>query len=419
MYNIHTHIAYRKRNSDYIIKNLKNNQIYKLQFPSNVIWEGISQNFDAESICLQLEKMNINSTQQTFDLVIQEFLYENLIYENLVQKYNNEKYIFNAKNNMNEFINKASLIITDKCNFKCIHCYNKDYYNNESNCMSLEDWKKVIYDLKKLGCLDVMITGGEPFISPVIFDLLDFLEENNFSFDIITNGSLINDVYIKKMKKYNLLNSVTITLYGLSEYTYESITSQPIEIKRIIEIYNKMNDDNICTYLQYCYLTHNFNDATKIRDFENKNNLIIKKSYTPIFSSLNGISNENLNLNLTHLNLLYKNNCIEFNTNNDPTIKCGKERCAINFNGDVTICEKFQENTFGNIFKDRLIKIWNSLNIQEINCYSKLCVECKECVNKNYCIRCDGLSYVETKNPNMKVSYLCKLADQVKQITNS
>ncbi|HPD60977.1 MAG TPA: hypothetical protein PKV48_04350, partial [Thermodesulfobacteriota bacterium] len=49
--------------------------------------------------------------------------------------------------------------ITDRCNLKCLHCYQENGGKEELN---FHEIKVILDDLEKLGTLKVTLTGGEP-----------------------------------------------------------------------------------------------------------------------------------------------------------------------------------------------------------------------------------------------------------------
>lgn len=102
----------------------------------------------------------------------------------------------------------AWIEITNKCNLKCIHCYNE----SDSQCdttMSLADFCHVADYLLKTGVSKIQITGGEPFLQKdVLNPMLDYVV-NKFSFiEIFTNGTLITDEWFDYLSK----NSIRIAL---------------------------------------------------------------------------------------------------------------------------------------------------------------------------------------------------------------
>ena len=63
------------------------------------------------------------------------------------------------------------LLLTENCNAKCLHC---DIWKNRfKEDLTLEDWKKVLTDLRQwIGRAHVLISGGEALMKPFTVDLV-------------------------------------------------------------------------------------------------------------------------------------------------------------------------------------------------------------------------------------------------------
>ncbi len=68
--------------------------------------------------------------------------------------------------------------------------------------------------------------GGEPFIRPEIFDVLDLLEQHNVCFLISTNSLLLNEEKIKKILTYKGLITFTISLDGVTKEQHEALRGE-------------------------------------------------------------------------------------------------------------------------------------------------------------------------------------------------
>ena len=88
--------------------------------------------------------------------------------------------------------------ITDRCNLRCVHCYQEDY--SGSNEPGLDDLKQIADEIirtlakqRKKG--DIAITGGEPLLKEEVFPLIRYLESSDeiSSVDILSNETLINE----------------------------------------------------------------------------------------------------------------------------------------------------------------------------------------------------------------------------------
>lgn len=94
----------------------------------------------------------------------------------------------------------ATMELTYRCNEKCRHCY---IANDSSGELSTEKIKSIIDELYEMNTQNLVFTGGEVFIRPDAFEILEYAYEKRFVVDIFTNGNLIdgND-YIRLKRTY-------------------------------------------------------------------------------------------------------------------------------------------------------------------------------------------------------------------------
>lgn len=102
-------------------------------------------------------------------------------------------------------MNKVNFIITHKCNLMCKHCYmNAGNSCNENNDLIFTRFKDAIVKLKELGINEIMITGGECSISPILLKILEFCKNLDIKTSIFTNGILFNDRLLEYVDDYCL-----------------------------------------------------------------------------------------------------------------------------------------------------------------------------------------------------------------------
>ena len=77
------------------------------------------------------------------------------------------------------------------CNLQCTHCFISCGPQNYSHeMMSLKQVQDTLKESKELGVKDYYITGGEVFINPEIFEILEAILSYG-PLDVLTNGTLI------------------------------------------------------------------------------------------------------------------------------------------------------------------------------------------------------------------------------------
>lgn len=101
------------------------------------------------------------------------------------------------------------LYLTENCNLKCKYCYEKNKTTNE---IDFENIKSIIdYEIKQNNENSLInFYGGEPLLrKDLIYKTIDYIKSKNtrtkFNFGFATNGILLDDEFLKYMKKNNFI----------------------------------------------------------------------------------------------------------------------------------------------------------------------------------------------------------------------
>ncbi len=93
--------------------------------------------------------------------------------------------------------------LTSKCNLHCFYCYRKSHENlEELNRLEINELKNIIISLSERGLKIAEITGGEPLLHPDFIEIIDTCYNNLSIISIITNGTLIDNLFIEKILPY-------------------------------------------------------------------------------------------------------------------------------------------------------------------------------------------------------------------------
>lgn len=130
--------------------------------------------------------------------------------------------IFVEEGNQVELINEPTISsayfhITNYCNYHCIGCYSNNSYRNNSEDLSTEDIIGILRSLRSLGVINLIISGGEPFIRQDIIHILRTAKRDLGFENIIvgSNGSLIDANLFHSL--VGIIDSLVIAIDGYSE----------------------------------------------------------------------------------------------------------------------------------------------------------------------------------------------------------
>lgn len=291
--------------------------------------------------------------------------------------------------------------ITHKCNLRCKHCYQDDYCSD----LGFDELRDIFYkimdfcNVKDYRC-HINVTGGEPFVSPNLFPLLDLCEENNVTFGILTNGTFLDEGLIQKLSKYKGLSFVQVSIDGVKQ-THDDIRGVG-NFDKTIEFCHLLKKYHIESMVSFTAHKQNYKevgDVIKIIE-RNKIDRFFADRFIPIDCSKE--INEAMVLdnrefeefvkiivrekNKAKRNPFYKTNiqtnrAMQFCYDDENIVyfcSAGLTLLTILANGDVVPCRRLPI-VFGNLLKDNLVFLYdNSEVIKDLKAF-KIPNECGQC----------------------------------------
>lgn len=121
--------------------------------------------------------------------------------------------------------------LTPRCSLDCKMCYVHltDEQMKERGCseLSSEQWIDLVDQAADAGMLFSILTGGECLLHKGFKEIYLHMKKKNLLITVNTNATLINDDYIEFFKK-NPPNLFKISLYGISDDGYETVTGRRV-----------------------------------------------------------------------------------------------------------------------------------------------------------------------------------------------
>ena len=93
--------------------------------------------------------------------------------------------------------------ITSSCNLHCAGCYARAVHSctdeKPKEQLSAEEWDAVFAQAEEMGISFILLAGGEPMIRTDVIEKAG--NRQNLLFPIFTNGTLLDDTYMRMLKK--------------------------------------------------------------------------------------------------------------------------------------------------------------------------------------------------------------------------
>lgn len=323
--------------------------------------------------------------------------------------------------------------ITNRCNYRCTHCYQTDYSDSE---ISLNDFitiaNNIFNTITSWGKnVDISLTGGEPFVRKDLFDILLFLNSSYSvkNIDILCNGTLINSKIIQFLKNIDKLKYIQVSLDGSTPLTHDKIRGNNA-FNKALEGIRLLVKNGFRTKIMFTLQRSNMHEVPSLIDLalnenidgltierlvptgssKNRNDLVLSSNeIKSIFEYVSKRSDQEYNLG-SHINILkYRplwiliDPCRTYSYSETPTMKDLGAICSIGLDGlcilpDATVlaCRRLPI-PIGNLIIDSFEKIWfTSALLLKIRDKGNLKGKCRNCLYIPRCSGCRAMAYAIT-----------------------
>lgn len=307
--------------------------------------------------------------------------------------------------------------LTRDCNLRCWFCGQwgrKGFFSNMSGeTMSIDDWKKVVSELKKYRELSgispkVILWGGEPLMFAEFDEITEHLSKNEFQLGMVTNGVLI-DRHVEIIKKHikriyvsidgprnihdsirgkgvfdKVIKNLKLLKDGDSEITIMTVISKPLllELEGFLKGFSDLNLTEILLQ-EMIYLS-----AKEIESYRIWLEKCFEQQPAEIFSWQMEIDEYFLKEKEEAINRILKNNAGVRIRYIPHGVAIEKSFCIspfkhahIAWNGNVLYCTDFYDFSAGNVKNESLEAIFNNSLSEKFRKEIQLgnCATCNHC----------------------------------------
>ncbi len=297
----------------------------------------------------------------------------------------------------------AVFALTKSCNFRCIYCYNSSGIKKQEE-LCTGQWLDAVRQMKELDVVKCTLTGGEPLMHPGFFEILEAVMENGILPYVCTNGSLLDEEAVRRMKGLSL-PMVQISLDSASPEEHDALTCSSNTFGTITRAMEKLVGAGIKVYVKAVVLPRNLERVPALIDLccqLGVSNLVLDRYDL----SYQGRGNQSFFLNSSQEERLKdlvnaerekdKNKDMNINLISGPrnwkcssdTVMCGAfiQSFVIMPDGEYALCEKLEHipgMSVGNFKELSIRQMWHSPKIDEITLppkerYAEPCRSCED-----------------------------------------
>lgn len=315
---------------------------------------------------------------------------------------------------------RLSWVITEQCPMKCIYCYmdatkRKDSLQGEA--IDGNAIKKIAIEAKELSINELFVTGGEPFISPNIYNVINhFLDAG---IDVRTTTKYLVDTSLIRSKNKSLLHieqsldsvdqNVVTDLTGnkkaliMAKSSIQNMNEAGISYS-IKSVISKKNLHGLYNLLEFAYKNNARNcDLVEYRESLGRNDESLKLDHNDreyIVETVNSIRSK-YNLNIIFDTPKFKKRDTGFGSYCSEGLKT----LSILPSGNITRCPstpKDKNISFCNIFEQGIYGAWNedhnyinNIKIPKKNYIGTVCYKCTDLDKCGLLGRCIIDSYMK------------------------
>lgn len=323
--------------------------------------------------------------------------------------------------------------IISRCNERCVHCYIP--HEKKTDIMDPALFYDILEQGRKMNLLHVTISGGEPLAHCNFVDFLRKCNEYNFSVNVLSNLTLLNQDMIEEMKRNPLL-CVQTSLYSMNADIHDSITQERGSFERTKSAILELIENDIPVQISCPIMKQNLNYYRDVIEWGKEHNINVNSDYVIIAGYDHTVQNLNCRLSIEDVRQI-----INEKIDNDPQYLESMEKeymkkkemsledyiCSVCHSsiciseiGNVYPCAGWKDYVVANIKEEKLSDIWKrSEKVRYLrNLRRKDFSQCVQCSEKEFCTMCMVRNANENPlgNPLEVNKYFCNIAKLNKDI---
>ncbi|MBM4031479.1 MAG: radical SAM protein [Planctomycetes bacterium] len=192
---------------------------------------------------------------------------------------------FNRKATEQRVRLSGSIELTRRCNLRCVHCYlaragsvarvsdaesSAPEVRATQRCskagreLSTAEWLSILDQGTEAGCLELLITGGEPLLRPDFATVYRHAKGLGLLVTVFTNGTLVTEELAALFADLPP-RQIEITVYGATPDTYEAVTGVPGSFARCMTGLRRLLDARLPVDIKTILMTINRHEFSAMR----------------------------------------------------------------------------------------------------------------------------------------------------------
>jgi len=168
----------------------------------------------------------------------------------------------------------GSIAMTHRCHLRCVHCYlgEERFAPPAGGELATAFWLRVLDEAAEAGCLNLVITGGEPLLRADFAVVYEHAIRLGLLVSVFTNGTLVDERVVALLAEWPP-QLVEISLYGASAEVYERVTGVPGSHARCLRGTDALVSAGVAVGLKAMILRENQDEIPRMREMARESGL--------------------------------------------------------------------------------------------------------------------------------------------------
>ena len=225
IYSIVSYLTLRKEWFGILISNPRTGDFHQFDKDSLSLLEVLQKPICFDQIKKEVLKKGFEIGNEELQMFLDDLLLHDILTTD-ISNIGNKILFLNEEVPENYLVSPSSvtIYITQYCGKACRHCVTESHSNiDQSSEYDLHKWKEILLNLKRIGVMGIVFTGGEPLSKNDIFEILSFADSLDFRISLLTDLDGIDISVVQKLKELKNLLDIQTSLDGATADSHDFI----------------------------------------------------------------------------------------------------------------------------------------------------------------------------------------------------
>ena len=258
--------------------------------------------------------------------------------------------------------------------------------------------------LKDLGTLELLLTGGEIFLRGDIMDIIHYARHLGMRVVLFTNATIVREAQLRELSQL-YIEQFSCTIFSMDEATHDSITGIPGSLRKTLRNMDLAKKYGLRCGVKTVVMKKNYSDWKQSHKYCLDNGFSYNAPASIMPKTDGDTSPLEFQLDFEQTKALYEEESlygmddgIRKSEWRDSDFICNSlhNSIYIDCSGNVFPCNSFYFKV-GNINNNRMEQIWNCSKEHKyiLSLRKKDLKTCSDCNYKQYCVKCPGNALFE------------------------